>query len=192
MTPLHLTKSDDEPTSLTPVRIWGERPAFGDREHRWSGAPGAGRHLGRQMPHHQWGADAAAAGRGASAGALAWPNEGSGAAVGPARAMAWAARQLGRSRPPRAAALAVMRTRRPTPACVALVGLDGADTAPAVWLQAAGAEIRDCRVGAHTPEALGAGAGRRRHRGRGRPSAVCLAGSVRADHVTRMVCNASS
>ncbi len=65
-------------------------------------------------------------------------------------------------------------TRLPTQAFVAFVGLDWADTSHAVCLQVAGSDMRESRVWAHTPEAIGAWACMLRHRVGGRPIAVCL------------------
>jgi transposase len=127
-----------------------------------------------QMTNHQWGAYDASSFSFESAGALAFTNECSGSAVLPARYMAFAERQLGLSRPTRSAALEVMMTRLPTQEFVAFVGIDWADTSHAVCLQAAGSDIRESRVLAHTPEAIGAWACMLRHRFSGRPIAVCL------------------
>jgi hypothetical protein len=65
-------------------------------------------------------------------------------------------------------------TRLPTQEFVAFVGIDWADTSHAVCLQAAGSDIRESSVLAHTPEAIGAWACMLRHRFSGRPIAVCL------------------
>jgi hypothetical protein len=127
-----------------------------------------------QITNHQWGAYDASAFSFESAGALAFTNECSGSAVLPARYMAFAERQLGLSRPTRSAALEVMMTRLPTQEFVAFVGIDWADTSHAVCLQAAGSDIRESSVLAHTPEAIGAWACMLRHRFSGRPIAVCL------------------
>src|SRR5687767_8989508 len=104
-----------------------------------------------QMTNHQWGAYDASSFSFASAGALAFTNECSGSA-----------------------ALEVMMTRLPTQEFVACVGIDWADTSHAVCLQAAGSDIRESRVLAHTPEAIGAWACMLRHRFSGRPIAGCL------------------
>jgi transposase len=65
-------------------------------------------------------------------------------------------------------------TRLPTQEFVAFVGIDWADTSHAVCLQAAGSDIRESSVLAHTPEAIGAWACMLRHRFSGRLIAVCL------------------
>jgi Transposase len=67
-----------------------------------------------------------------------------------------------------------MMTRLPPQEFVAFVGIDWADTSPAVCLQVAGSETREFSVLAHTPEAIGAWACLLRQRFGGRPIAVCL------------------
>jgi hypothetical protein len=127
-----------------------------------------------QITNYQWVAYDAFSFSLESAGALAFTNECSGSAVLSARYIAFAERQLGLSRPTRSAALEVMMTRLPTQEFVAFVGIDWADTSHAVCLQAAGSDIRESSVLAHTPEAISTWACMLRHRFSGRPIAVCL------------------
>jgi len=124
------------------------------------------------MTHRPWGAYEACAFSFASAGALAFANEGSGSAGLPAHDMAFAARQLGLSWLIRLISLEVSMAHPPTQAFAAFVGIDWADTSHAVCRQVVGAETRESRVLAHTPEAIGAWTPRLRQRFGGRPMAV--------------------
>jgi hypothetical protein len=89
--------------------------------------------------------------------------------------MAFAARQLGLSRPIRVISLEVVMAHPPTQEFAAFVGIDWADPTHAICLQVAGSDTRESRVLAHTPEAISTWAGTRRHRFGGQPIAVCLA-----------------
>src|SRR5262245_51730848 len=127
-----------------------------------------------QMTNRQWGAYDAFSFSFASAGALAFANECSGSAGLPAHDMAFAERQLGLSWLIRVISLEVSMAPPPPQEFAAFVGIDGADTSPAVCLQVAGSDTRASSVLAHTPEAIGAWTHRRRHRFGGRLIAVCL------------------
>jgi transposase len=127
-----------------------------------------------QMTNRQWGAYDACSFSFASAGALAFANEGSGSAGLPAHYMAFAERQLGLSWLIRVISLEVSMTHPTTQEFAAFVGIDWADTAHAVCLQVAGSDTRESSVLAHTPEAIGAWTHMLRQRFGGRPIAVCL------------------
>jgi transposase len=122
-----------------------------------------------RMTNHLWGAYDAFSFSFASAGALAFANEGSGSAVLPAHYIAFAERQLGLPRRTRLISLEVSMAHPPTHEFAAFVGIDWADTSHAVCLQAAGSETRESSVLAHTPEAISAWAGTLRHRFGGQP-----------------------
>jgi transposase len=109
-----------------------------------------------------------------SAGALAFVNECSGPAVPPALSMAFAERKLDIALPTTFISLEVTMTRLPLQEFAAFIGIDWADAAHAICLQAAGSDTRESRVLAHTPEAIDAWARALRSRFGGRLSAVCL------------------